>query len=68
MIHLVLHVLGIDTQQSDWYDFWSGFGASGAAWLAIMFAWYSLRIELRAMRLETELLSHELARAKKETE
>lgn len=24
MIHSVLHILGIDTQQSYWYDFWSG--------------------------------------------
>lgn len=24
MIHGILHVLGIDTQQSYWYDFWSG--------------------------------------------
>lgn len=26
MIHGILHVLGIDTQQSYWYDFWSGIG------------------------------------------
>ena len=25
-MHLLLHVLGIDTQQSYAYDFWSGFG------------------------------------------
>jgi hypothetical protein len=23
-MHIFLHVLGIDTQQSYWYDFWSG--------------------------------------------
>ena len=27
MIHFLLHVLGIDTQQSYWYDLWSGIGA-----------------------------------------
>lgn len=26
MIHWLLHVTGIDTQQSDFYDFWSGIG------------------------------------------
>lgn len=24
MLHTILHLLGIDTQQSYWYDFWSG--------------------------------------------
>lgn len=24
MIHAILHFFGIDTQQSYWYDFWSG--------------------------------------------
>lgn len=24
-MHWLWHVLGIDTQQSQWYDFWSGF-------------------------------------------
>jgi len=28
MIHWLLHVLGIDTQQSRWYDFWSGIGTN----------------------------------------
>lgn len=27
MWHWLLHILGIDTQASDWYDLWSGFGA-----------------------------------------
>lgn len=26
MGHFILHILGIDTQQSPWYDFWSGVG------------------------------------------
>jgi hypothetical protein len=64
----VPHVLGIDTQLSPFYDFWSGFAASGAAWLAIAFAWYSLRIELAALKLETQLLTMELEKARGEVE
>ena len=59
-LHLLSHALGIDTQRSHEYDFWSGFAASGAAWVAILFAWFTLRIELRALRLETKLLAREL--------
>lgn len=61
------HILGIDTQQSWFYDFWSGFAASGAAWLAIIFAYYTLRIELKALKLETQLLSYELEKAREES-
>lgn len=37
-MHWLLHVLGIDTQQSNFYDFWSGIGTQiapcvlAAAW------------------------------------
>jgi hypothetical protein len=29
-MHLIAHVLGIDTQQSYWYDFWSGFATQAS--------------------------------------
>lgn len=57
------HILGIDTQLSPFYDFWSGFGAAAGTWLGIGLAWFALRIELRALKLETELLRRELDRA-----
>lgn len=31
-MHWILHVTGIDTQASPFYDFWSGFGAC-MAWI-----------------------------------
>lgn len=36
MIHFILHVTGIDTQQSPWYDFWSGIATQGAFLAAII--------------------------------
>lgn len=30
MIHTLLHITGIDTQQSPWYDFWSGIATQGS--------------------------------------
>lgn len=35
----VLHVLGIDTQQSYFYDWWSGFGTQIAP-ICLAIAWY----------------------------
>lgn len=60
----LLHVTGIDTQQSYFYDFWSGIAASGAAWAAIFVAWWTMRIELRALKLESQVLALELERLK----
>jgi hypothetical protein len=37
--YIFLHMTGIDTQQSRFYDFWSGFGAC-FAWLGGLFAVY----------------------------
>ena len=39
MIHTLLHITGIDTQQSRWYDFWSGI-ATQASLLGGLAAFY----------------------------
>jgi hypothetical protein len=40
-MHWVLHVLGIDTQQSYWYDLWSGIGAKiDLLFLACIYLWH----------------------------
>lgn len=74
MTHLLYHWLGLDTQQSPYYDFWSGFGAALAGWVgvAIGFAglalgWIGLRAELTALReqhaaVEREIREHRAAR------
>lgn len=38
MIHFIVHVLGLDTQKSYWYDLWSGFAnmVSPAVFLALI--------------------------------
>jgi hypothetical protein len=55
LLHLISHFLGIDTQQSPYYDFWSGFAASGAAWIAILVAWFVFRAEQRLERISLDL-------------
>lgn len=63
VLHFLEFVLGIDgNQNSGWYMFWSGLAPSLAAWMCFLFAWFTLRIELQALRLETQLLAHELKR------
>jgi len=37
--HWFLHITGIDTQQSPFYDFWSGFGTQISPLVAV-FIWY----------------------------
>lgn len=34
IVHQILHVLGIDTQQSYWYDLWSGIATQGTVLFA----------------------------------
>lgn len=41
MINFILHITGIDTQQSPWYDFWSGIATQGS--LVIMAASYYMK-------------------------
>lgn len=48
MIHWLVHVLGIDTQQSPYYDFWSGF----ATQTSVVVAYVALRWEIRKIRDE----------------
>lgn len=60
--HWLLHLAGMDSQNTPFYMFWSGIGAAGAGWTAIGVAWWTLRIELQALKLETELLRRELER------
>lgn len=36
MLHFILHVLGIDTQQSYFYDFWSGVATQMSALAAVI--------------------------------
>lgn len=35
-MHELLHILGIDTQQSYWYDFWSGIATQGTLIIGIV--------------------------------
>ena len=48
MIHWLAHVMGLDTQQSYWYDFWSGIATQGS----VIVGYIALRWEIRKIRDE----------------
>lgn len=74
MIHLVSHFLGIDTQSSPFYDFWSGLGPCVVAVVVAVLVYRveramtlrSLEFERRSLELEERLFEMEKQLLEKE--
>lgn len=64
----VRHVLGIDSQQTAFYMFWSGPGPCIVGLAGVALAWWAIRIALSSLRIENEQLSWELEQAQKQLE
>lgn len=47
MIGWLAHIFGIDTQNSHWYDFWSGVGAQLTLFLAVLGAYHKHNCHVR---------------------
>jgi ABC-type nickel/cobalt efflux system permease component RcnA len=58
--YVVLHMTGIDTQQSPFYDFWSGIAPALVGAAAVWLAWRSLRLELTLLKSEHQAIRREL--------
>lgn len=52
----VYHWLGVDTQRSPFYDAWSGVVPCVIAVVGLALVWWSIRLEIRALKLETQLI------------
>lgn len=66
LFHWLLHLAGMDSQETAFYMFWSGIGPCLVGSVAIYFARKSVRLELEALRLEMQLVAAELERHKLE--
>jgi len=47
-MHWLAHIMGLDTQQSYWYDFWSGIATQAS----VVVGYIALRWEIRKIRDE----------------
>lgn len=64
----IRHLLGIDSQQTAFYMFWSGPGPCFVGMITVLLGYYAIRLELRALKLEAQLLQRELAEHREEVE